>query len=111
MLHERHLKIIYNYKQSSFTELLNKDSSILIHIRNIPRLAIAIFRYYNGSSPLLMKNLLDKRGKSLQLKTVSEFSRPMVKRVYHGTEGISYLGLKIWDILPEKLKNIVNLEH
>ena len=35
----------------------------------------------------------------------------MVKSVYHGTESISYLGPKIWDILPEKLKNIDNLEH
>ena len=35
----------------------------------------------------------------------------MVKSAYHGTESISYLGPKIWDILPEKLKNIENLEH
>ena len=34
----------------------------------------------------------------------------MVKSVYHGTESISYLGQKIWDILPDKLKNIENLE-
>ena len=45
------------------------------------------------------------------LRHVSEFSRPMVKTVYHGTESISYLGPKIWNILPEKLKNIENLEH
>ena len=42
---------------------------------------------------------------------VSDFSKPMVKSVYHGTESISYLGPKIWDILPEKLRNIENLEH
>ena len=48
---------------------------------------------------------------SYNLRQVSEFSRPMVKSVYHGTESISYLGPKIWDILPEKLKNIDNLEH
>ena len=35
----------------------------------------------------------------------------MVKSVYHGTESILYVGPKIWDILPEKLKNIENLEH
>ena len=37
MLRERYLWIIYNYKQSSFTELLNKESSASIHIRNIQR--------------------------------------------------------------------------
>ena len=35
----------------------------------------------------------------------------IVKIVYHGTERISHLGPKIWDTLPEKLKNIENLEH
>ena len=44
------------------------------------------------------------------VRHVFEFSRLMVKSVYHGTGSISNLGPKIWDILPE-LKNIENLEH
>ena len=43
MLHEICQRIIYNDKQSSFTELLNKDNSVSIHIRNIQRLAIKMF--------------------------------------------------------------------
>ena len=66
----------------------------------------------NGLSPPLMKNIIKlKAENSYNLRQVSEFSRPMVKMVYRGTESISYLGPKIWDILPEKLKNIDNLEH
>ena len=45
-----------------------------------------------------------------KLRHVSEFSRPMINSVYHGTESISFLGQKIWDMLPEKLKNIETLE-
>ena len=48
---------------------------------------------------------------SYNLRQVSEFSRPMVKSVYHGTESISYLGPRTCDILPEKLKNIDNFEQ
>ena len=50
-------------------------------------------------------------GKPLQLMTCFWVSKPMVKSVYHWTESISYLGLKRWDILPEKIKNIENLDH
>ena len=57
MLHERHLRIIHNDKQSSFTELLNQDNSVSIHIRNIQRLAIEIFSFYNGLTPPLMNNI------------------------------------------------------
>ena len=110
MLHERCLRIIYNDKQSSFTELLNKDSSVSIHIRNIQRLAIEMFKFYNGLSPPLMNNISKLREENpYNLRHVSEFSRPMINSVYHGTESISFLGPKIWDILPEKLKNIETL--
>ena len=69
MLHERCLRIIYNDKQSSFTELLNKDNSVSIHIRNIQRLAIEMFRFYNRLSPPLMSNMFKvKGGKFLQLR-------------------------------------------
>ena len=47
MLHERCLRIIYNDNQSSFTELLNKDSSVSIHIKNIQKLAIEMFKSYH----------------------------------------------------------------
>ena len=112
MLHERCLRIICNDKQSSFTELLNKGNSVSIHIRNIQRLATEMFKFYNGLSPPLMNSIFKlKAENSYNVRQVSEFSRPMVKCVYHGIESISYLGPKIWDILPEKLKNIDNLEH
>ena len=111
MLRERCLRIIYNDKQSSFTELLNKDSSVSIHIRNIQRLAIELLKFYNVLSPPLMNNIFNLREENpYNLRHVSEFSRPMINSVYHGTESISFLGPKIWDILPEKLKNIVTLE-
>ena len=57
-----------------------------------------------------MKNILKLRTENpYNLRHVSEFSKPMVKSVYHRTESISYLEPKIWDILPEKLKHIENL--
>ena len=52
-----------------------------------------------------------KAENSYNLRQLSEFSRPMVISVYHGTESISYLGPKIWDIPPVKLKNTDNPEH
>ena len=89
MLHETCLRIIYNYKQLSFIELLNKDNSILIHNRNIPRFSVVILKFYNGLSPLLMNNLLVKGGKlenPYNIRHVSDFTRPMGKRVYRGVK-------------------------
>ena len=71
-----------------------------------------MFRFYNELSPPLVKNIFKLRVENpYNFRQVSEFSRPMVKSVYKGNESISYLAPKIWDILPEKLKNIEKLEH
>ena len=70
-----------------------------------------MFRFNNGLSLPLMSNIFKLKAEhSYNLRQVSEFSRPMIKSVYHGTESISYLGPKKWDMLPEELKNIDSLE-
>ena len=50
-LQERCLRIIYNDKQSSFKELLEKDSSVSIHERNVQILATAMNKVSNNFSP------------------------------------------------------------
>ena len=43
------------------------------------------------------------------LRYNSLLSRPLVKSVYGGTENLSLLGLKIWDILPGTYKDLPDL--
>ena len=43
------------------------------------------------------------------LRQISKFSKPLVKSVYHGSESVSFLGPKIWDMLPDDCKDIDNL--
>ena len=82
MLHGRCIRIIYNEKQSSFDELPNKDSSVSIHIRNIQKLAIEMFRFYNRLSSPLMNNIFKLRAKNpSNFRRVSEFSKQMVESV------------------------------
>ena len=58
MLHERCLRIIYNDKQSSFAELLNKDNPDSIHIRNIQRLVVEQYIQVKGGKFLQLKRSL-----------------------------------------------------
>ena len=93
MLHKRCLRIIYNDKQSLFNELLNKNSSVSVHIENIQRLATEMLKFCNGLLPPITDNVFKLKTKNpYNLRQVSEFSRPIVKAVYHGIESISCLG-------------------
>ena len=50
-LHERYLRIISNNKQSSFKELLEKDSSVSIHERNVQILVTEMYKVSNNFLP------------------------------------------------------------
>ena len=44
------------------------------------------------------------------LRQNSQFSRTLVRSVYHGAESVSYLCPKIWEILPHDYTTIQNLD-
>ena len=78
-----------------FTELLEKDNSVSIHIRNIQSLAIEMFRISSNLSPPITK--VFKQTIVAITWQISEFSRPLVKSsVYHGSENVSFQGPKIY---------------
>ena len=95
-LHERCLRIVYNDKQSSFNELLKKDGSVSIHMRNMQILATEMYKFIINLSPPLMNRVFKLNSESrYNLTQISNFSRSLVRSIYHGTEIISYLGPKI----------------
>ena len=110
-LHKRCLRTVCNDKQSSFNELLEKDGSVSIHMRNIQILATEMYKLVNNLSPPIMNRVFKLNSDiPYNLRQISQFSTSSVKSVYHGTESISYLGPQIWDILPDDYKTIQNLD-
>ena len=59
-LHERALRIAYNDYTSSFDALLDKDSSVTIHQRNLRCLAIEMFKINNKLSPPFICDLIQE---------------------------------------------------
>ena len=57
-LHNRFRRIIYQEKQSSFEELLQKNYSFFIHHRYLQSVVIEISKIKNGLAPILIRQLL-----------------------------------------------------
>ena len=109
-LHERYLRTICNDKRSSFNALLEKDGSVSIHERNIKILPTEMFKVSKNLAPPQMHEIFKlKNQPQYTLRYNSLFSRPLVKSVYKGTESLSFLGPKIWDILPDTYKDLPDL--
>ena len=97
-LQESCLRTIYNDQQSSCNEVLEKYGSVSIQERNLQVLATEMYKISNGPPMALMKDLFPVNRNPYILRQNSQFSRPRINTVYHGTESISNLGSKIWEI-------------
>ena len=108
-LHERCLRIVYSDKTSSFENLLERDGSVTIHTRNLQTLATETFKVYKNLSPATIADLFHVWQKICNLRHDSYFAIPNVKSVYHVPESLSNLGPRIWNLVPDKLKQLVDI--
>ena len=91
-LHDRCLRLLYNDKQLTFEELLEKDDSVSIHIRNLQTLATEMYKVMKGDSTETMKEIFrirEENGYNLRHQNI--FKRPIVNSVYNDTETVSFL--------------------
>ena len=107
-IHERALRVVYNDMVSSFDELLLRNNSVSIHVRNIQLLAVELYKVANGLSPEIMSHVFPVK-ENQRYPTKNIFKSRNVHSVNYGTESLSHLGPKIWSLLPDDLKNIESL--
>ena len=97
--------LICNDKNSSYEELLTKDGSVSIHHRNIQALATEFYKIKNRILPELFTEIFACETEShSNLRRCNDFRIPSIHTAYHGSESISFVGPKICNILPVKIK-------
>ena len=109
-LHERCLRVVYNNNQNTFEELLELDNSVSIHYKNLRCLAIELYKIFSGTSPDIMKDVFPLNTSSTyDIRNREIFYTRPVKSVYHGSESLSYLAPKIWELVPESINSAESL--
>ena len=96
-------------KTSSFEKLLEKDGSVTIHSRNLQTLATEMFKVYKNLPPAIIADLFHVQQNNYNLRDDSYFAIPNVKSLYHGTESLSNLRPRIWNLVPDKLTQLVDI--
>ena len=61
-------------------------------------------------APEFLNEIFQNRALPYNLRTNSSFSSRQVHSVYHGTESLSFLGPKIWELVPEDTKQSESLK-
>ena len=94
-LHERCRGTVYSDSETSFEDLLDKERSVSVHVKNIKILVIEMFKVSNKLTVPLMNEIFVKRNNAYNLRKPSAFVSPKVHSVFHGKESVSYLGPQI----------------
>ena len=69
-----------------------------------------MYKAKNKLAPMITANVFTTIPENhYNLRNYNGFRLPFARTVYHGTESISYLGPKIWNIVPAELKNVQSL--
>ena len=75
-LREKVLRIVCNDFKSSFENLLKKDETVSIHVKNLQKLAIEMFKILKNISVPLMSELFHQKVNRYDLQNPYEFSIP-----------------------------------
>ena len=82
-----------------------------IHQRNLQVLATEIFKVKLNISPEILKELFSFNARNYNLRSQSTLKRIKTNSVYFGSESLSSLVPKIWDLVPGNFKNENLLER
>ena len=96
------LRITYGDKTSTFQQLLGKRNPVSIHHRNLQTLATEMCKISNNLYLEIAKEIFQERTATNNLRSNNSFTNHQVNSVYHTTESLSFLGLKIWELVPLK---------
>ena len=105
-INERALRITYQDNTPTFQELLNKGNS---H-RNMQVLATEMFKIHRDLSPEVVTETFESKTSSYNLRRNDAFEKRQVNFVYRGTESLSFLVPKIWDLVPVELNQLEGLD-
>ena len=104
------LRIVYKDYRSSFAELFSEDKSFIVHHKNVQKLAIEMYKIKNKLCPQIMLDLFKEVTHPYNLRNGLICVSYKIKTVRYGTETITYLGPKIWSIIPDEIRESASLE-
>ena len=103
-IHERALRIAYKDYENDFGFRLEQSKSVPIHIRNLQLLMTEIYKTKGGLNPPFMKEICMQRNISYSLRYGDDAPVLKVRTTSFGVESIAYLGNKLWQVLPQEIK-------
>ena len=80
-----------------------------LHRKHCESLLKEVFKTRHGLNPSYMKEVFHERGCHYHLRSGNSFVRPRTRTTKHGLQTASYIGVQLWDSLPENVRASTSL--
>ena len=94
--------VVYDY-QASYQDLLDEVSRPTLYVSRMKAIAIEMFKCVKNISPIFLKNMFAYQDQPYELR--GGFIQPLVRRTSFGINSFRYEVTKIWNYLPQQIKN------
>ena len=105
-IQERALRFIYSDYSSSYESLLIKSQLPSLKVRRLRTIALESFKILNNLSPAYLNDLLTFKKHSYSFRYQKTVEVPQVRTVKHGSRSFRSAAAKIWNSLPQDLREI-----
>ena len=103
-LNYRALRFVYNDSESSYEDLLQKNSTCTLHLNRLRTMAIETFKIIHKQSPVYLEDFIQLKVSSYTFRYTNLLTIPGVRTVKYGKNSFSFMAAKVWNALPEEAR-------
>ena len=107
-IQKRSLRFIYNDYTSSYENLLKMSKLPSLKIRRLRSMAIESFKILNGRSPLYLNDLIERKNSLYSFRYQNTTVVPQVRTTRYGLKSFRFRASKLWNSLPQKMRDETN---
>ena len=102
--HKCALQFLYNDYESSIEALLTRNGNNNIHVNNLQKLKIEIFKSMNELNPPLIWEFHERKHVTYNLRIQNLYKLPSEKTMNFGLDSMSFRGSLLWNTLDDSIK-------
>ena len=104
-IQKRALSIVFNDYDSDYDTLLNKANMKSVFQLRVNRMLTEIFKTINGINPSYLNEIFKIKDVPYEMRDNLRMDQPLRKKTNFGLRSVTYVGSKLWNLLPAIIKN------
>jgi hypothetical protein len=108
-IQKRALRYVANDYSCSYIQLLDKCDLPTMYVQRMRFIMVEVYKVLNGIGPPYLQDMFDRKESVYKMKNNIELVQPHFRTQKYGFNSIRYQGAKVWNTLPNNIKDASNL--